>query len=89
MLIFLSVIITLISSICYFKILPFMNKEFFRKKVKFNTIMSKSDFDEVIYKSDLLLFRHEFGETIFELQKEMNSLREEVNSLKSDSTKKV
>ncbi len=87
MLIFLSMIITLTVCVYYFKISPVINKKFFGKKTNFNMIMSKSDFDEKSYKSDLLSFRHEFGETIFELQREINFLRDEINNLKNEISK--
>ncbi len=40
--------------------------------------MNKSGFDNFITKSDLISFRHELGETIFDLQKEINELKEAV-----------
>ena len=46
--------------------------------------MDKSDFENNIDKSDLISFRHEFGETIFEIQKEIESLKLELNDLRKD-----
>ncbi len=88
MLVFLSVVISVTICIYYFKISPIINKKLFGKKTKFNSFMHKSDFMNVVQKSDLVSFRHEFGETIFELQKEMNNLKLEIDKLRNDILEK-
>mgnify|MGYP003369102401 CR=1 FL=1 len=84
MLVFLSTVITISICIYYFKISPIVNKKFFGKTSKFNMFLDKSDFRKVLQKSDLISFKHEFGETIFELQKEIEELKFEINKLKSE-----
>ena len=75
MTIFLSMVITAIVCIYFFKISPNMSKKIFERNSKFNIFMDKSD---------LISFRHEFGETIFEIQKEIESLKLELNDLRKD-----
>ena len=84
MLVFLSTVITISICIYYFKISPIVNKKFFGKTSKFNMFLDKSDFRKVLQKYDLISFKHEFGETIFELQKEIEELKFEINKLKSE-----
>ncbi|HJC99653.1 hypothetical protein [Candidatus Arthromitus sp. SFB-turkey] len=84
MTIFLSMVITAIVCIYFFKISPNMSKKIFERNSKFNIFMDKSDFENNIDKSDLISFRHEFGETIFEIQKEIESLKLELNDLRKD-----
>lgn len=88
MLVFLSVIITITICVYYFKISPVINKRLFGKKSKFNNYMYKSDFVNELQKSDLVSFRHEFGETIFELQKEINKLKFEIDKLRNEVLEK-
>lgn len=84
MLVFLSVIMTIAICIYYFKISPIVNKKLFGKASKFNKVLDKSDFRNVLQKSDLISFKHEFGETIFELQKEIEELKFEITKLKGE-----
>lgn len=73
MLIFISLILT-IFGYCGFKILKKI-----RKQDSFNKVMNKSDFDTMVTKSDLISFRHEFGETIFEIQREIEEIKRAID----------
>lgn len=84
MTVFLSITITAVICIYFLKLSPIINKTNFYKDYKFNSFRNKSDLNAPIDKSDLISFRHEFGETIFEIQKEIESLRAELNDLKCE-----
>lgn len=83
MLVFLSMVVTITVCIYYFKLSPMLNKKLFNKSSNFNSFITKSLKEEINYNSsDLVSLKHEFGETIFDLQKEINDLRMEINKLK-------
>lgn len=84
MTIFLSITITAVICIYFLKLSPIINRTNFYKDYKFNNFRNESDLKDTINKSDLISFRHEFGETIFEIQKEIESLRTELNNLKRE-----
>lgn len=84
MTIFLSITITAVICIYFLKLSPIINRTNFYKDYKFNNFRNESDLKDTINKSDLISFRHEFGETIFEIQKEIESLRAELNNLKRE-----
>lgn len=52
-----------------------------RSEKSFNKLMDKSDFDAIATKSDLISFRHEFGETIFELQREIEEIKKYIGDV--------
>ncbi len=47
--------------------------------------MNKSDFGDDVTKSDLVSFRHEMGETIFEIQKEIEQIKTSLESLRKQN----
>lgn len=79
MTIFLISAIVVLVLIFLFRLSPSL----INKSCNFYKLINKSDFDSKIDKSDLISFRHEFGETIFELQQEIELLKSELNDLKS------
>lgn len=87
MFIFLSMIVTITVCIYYFKLSPILNKKLFKKNSNFSFFITKSYDEKSNNHIDLVSFKHEFGETIFELQKEINSLKLEINELKEEISK--
>ena len=51
-----------------------------KNKNRFDNLMNKSDFGDDVTKSDLVSFRHEMGETIFEIQKEIEQIKTSLES---------
>lgn len=80
MTIFLISVITVLILSFVFK----LSSSLINKNYNFHKLINKSDFDSKIDKSDLISFRHEFGETIFELQQEIELLRSELNNLRNE-----
>lgn len=85
MTIFLSITITAVICIYFLKLSPIINRTNIYKDYKFNNFRKESDLGDPINKSDLISFRHEFGETVFEIQKEIELLKLELNSLKNEN----
>ena len=56
-----------------------------KNKNKFDNLMNKSDFGYDVTKSDLVSFRHEMGETIFEIQKEIEQIKTSLESLRKQN----
>ena len=56
-----------------------------KNKNRFDNLMNKSDFGEDVTKSDLVSFRHEMGETIFEIQKEIEQIKTSLESLRKQN----
>jgi len=56
-----------------------------KNKNKFDNLMNKSDFGDDVTKSDLVSFRHEMGETIFEIQKEIEQIKTSLESLRKQN----
>ena len=56
-----------------------------KNKNKFDNLMNKSDFGDDVTKSDLVSFRHEMGETIFEIQKEIEQIKKSLESLRKQN----
>ena len=86
MLIFLTMLITVTICIYYFKLSPIVKKKIF-KESNFNSYITKSDLYTIRYGSDLVSLKHQFGETIFELQKEINTLKLEIEYIKEEISK--
>ncbi len=56
-----------------------------KNKNRFDNLMNKSDFGDDVTKSDLVSFRHEMGETIFEIQKEIEQIKTSLESLRKQN----
>ena len=56
-----------------------------KNKNKFDNLMNKSDFGDDVTKYDLVSFRHEMGETIFEIQKEIEQIKTSLESLRKQN----
>lgn len=65
--------------VCIYFIDKFLEKS--KGKKDFVSFMDKLDSDEGITKSDLISFRHELGETIFDIQKEIEKVRLSVEEM--------
>lgn len=68
--------------VCFFVIERIV---YVRNKNKFANFMTKSDFGDSVTKSDLVSFRHEMGETIFEIQKEIEEIKTSLESLRKQN----
>ncbi|WP_044035570.1 hypothetical protein [Candidatus Arthromitus sp. SFB-rat-Yit] len=69
--------------VCCFVIEKIMNNQ--KNKGKFAELINKSDFGDNVTKSDLISFRHEIGETIFEIQKEIEEIKASLDNIQKQN----
>lgn len=69
--------------VCCFVIEKIMNNR--KNKSNFAELINKSDFGDNVTKSDLISFRHEIGETIFEIQKEIEEIKASLENIQKQN----